>query len=275
MIDDGEEPSGAAHPLRLRHHALRIGHHADDVKRHDVVERVVGERQVEGIALLQRDVTPAVPVHPVLRALEHLGRQIDARHLAVVRIRIERQAGADADLEDARARLDAERADHPDDPRDRTRDRRTDRRGARTRSRARSRAAGCSQRPSYPTPFACSTSASPPPPRLAAAEPARRRGRRRHAAVRASELPLEGGDVSPAEPPLPAALEGRQHALARQLVHGVGAEVEDLRDLLAVQQHVFLVQHGLADTTRPLQSVVAGDTRDRQGRPFFAALSAG
>src|SRR5262245_408193 len=60
----------------------------------------------------------------------------------------------------------------------------------------------------------------------------------------ASQLPLEGRDVSPAESPLPPALEGRQDALARELIHGVGAEVEDLRDLLAVQQRVFLVQHG-------------------------------
>src|SRR5262249_52251187 len=60
----------------------------------------------------------------------------------------------------------------------------------------------------------------------------------------ASQLSLEGRDVSPAESPLPPALESRQDALARELIHGVGAEVEDLRDLLAVQQRVFLVQHG-------------------------------
>src|SRR4029077_13375285 len=67
---------------------------------------------------------------------------------------------------------------------------------------------------------------------------------------RTSQLSLEGGDVSPAESPLPAALEGRQDALARELVDRVGTEVEHLGDLFAVHQHVFLVLHGPTGTTR-------------------------
>ena len=58
---------------------------------------------------------PAVAVDLVLRALEHVGREIDSRHLAVGGICVEREAGADAELEHPRARLDGER---PDDHRD-------------------------------------------------------------------------------------------------------------------------------------------------------------
>jgi len=56
-------------------------------------------------------------------------------------------------------------------------------------------------------------------------------------------LPLEGGDVPLTETPLPPLLEGRQHALARELVHGVGAQVEDLRDLFAIEHGVVGIQH--------------------------------
>src|SRR5581483_12348992 len=84
---------------------------------HDVVEAVVREAEVQGVPLLEADVTPAGRVDLVLRALEHVGCEIDARHVAVRRIRIERETGADAELEHPRGGLDVERADDARDPR--------------------------------------------------------------------------------------------------------------------------------------------------------------
>ena len=48
---------------------------------------------------------------------------------------------------------------------------------------------------------------------------------------RPMQLALEGGDVAPAEAPLPALLEGRKNALACELVDGVRAEIQESRDL--------------------------------------------
>src|SRR4030095_10670205 len=93
-------------------------HDAHHVERHHVVEAVVVELQVERVALRQRDVPPAVAIHAILRSLQHLGRQVDAGDVAVMRIRLEREARADADLEHARAGLDPERANDPNDPRE-------------------------------------------------------------------------------------------------------------------------------------------------------------
>ena len=42
-----------------------------------------------------------------LRLLEHLGRQVDAGHLAVLRIGVQREPRADADLEDFGARRES------------------------------------------------------------------------------------------------------------------------------------------------------------------------
>src|SRR4029450_12869796 len=66
---------------------------------------------------------------------------------------------------------------------------------------------------------------------------------RRSCRRRAPGLPLVGDDVALLETPLATALEGRQHALARQLGPGVGTEIEDLGDLFAVEQDLVLVDH--------------------------------
>src|SRR5215467_1204674 len=63
---------------------------------------------------------------------------------------------------------------------------------------------------------------------------ARPRSRRGHA----TQLPLERCDVTPAKPPLPALLDAREDALARVLVHGIGAEIQDARNVLAVEQRI-------------------------------------
>src|SRR5215210_5189640 len=78
----------------------------------------------------------------------------------------------------------------------------------------------------------------PCPVRNTAAGP--RSGSRRR---RALQLTLERRDVPPAEPPLTARLEGREDALPCELVDRVGAQVEEPRHVLAVQQSVVLLHH--------------------------------
>src|SRR5579884_1497666 len=74
----------------------------------------------------------------------------------------------------------------------------------------------------------------------------------------AAELSLVGSDVPLAEAPLPPALEGRQHALAGQLVHRIRAQVEDLGDLFAVEQDFLPVEHAL--TCRRRYAVLVSGT---------------
>ena len=105
-------PPGLLTRSTSRIRRLGVRDDADDVERHDVVEGVVRELQVQGVHLHDLEVPPAVPVDLLLRLLEHVGRQVDAGHLAMRRVGVEREAGADADLEHLRARLDVQRADH-------------------------------------------------------------------------------------------------------------------------------------------------------------------
>ena len=67
--------------------------------------------QIEGVPLLQRDVAPTVAVDLVLRALEHVRREIHARHLTVDGVRVEGESGTHSDLEHAGSRLDLQRTD--------------------------------------------------------------------------------------------------------------------------------------------------------------------
>src|SRR5215470_2174207 len=69
-------------------------------------------------------------------------------------------------------------------------------------------------------------------PWLERIESGRPRSRRGHAA----QLPLEGRDVTPAKPPLPALLDAREEILARVLVHGIRTQVQNARNILAVEQ---------------------------------------
>src|SRR5689334_19146087 len=59
----------------------------------------------------------------------------------------------------------------------------------------------------------------------------------------ASKLSLERSNVSLAEAPLSSLLERRQQVLASELVDGIGADVEYLRHLFAVQVDVVPVEH--------------------------------
>jgi hypothetical protein len=117
VIDDRDDAARPAHALRLGHHAFRVWHHAHHVEGRDVIEAVVGETQVQCIALLERDVAPGVPVHLVLRALEHVRGEVDARHVAVRGIRVEREPRPHAELQDPRPGLDLEGADDHRDAR--------------------------------------------------------------------------------------------------------------------------------------------------------------
>ena len=56
----------------------RIRHDADEIRRIDDVEAVVGERHVGGVHLLQADVPEALAPDALPRLLEHRARQIDA-----------------------------------------------------------------------------------------------------------------------------------------------------------------------------------------------------
>ena len=100
-------PPGRQTRLHLARDGDRIGHDADQIRRVDDVERVVGELDVGGVHLEQPDVPDALAGDPLARLLEHRARQVDAGDRAVARIQAGVDAGADADLEHAVAGLDA------------------------------------------------------------------------------------------------------------------------------------------------------------------------
>jgi hypothetical protein len=81
-----------------------------------------------------------------------------------------------------------------------------------------------------------------------------RRGAARHSSGGggAVKLSLKRGDIASAETPLPTLLERGQYALARELVDGVRAQVEEARDLLAVQENiVFFCHRRIPATAQP------------------------
>ena len=81
-------------------------------------KRVVGELQFGGVHLEQPDVADALARDALARLLEHRAREVDAGDRAVARIERGVDAGADADLEHAIARLDAHPLDRLDAARD-------------------------------------------------------------------------------------------------------------------------------------------------------------
>jgi hypothetical protein len=77
-----------------------------------VVEAGVGEIQIECVALLELDVGPLVLAHLFLGPRKHIGGGIDADHVNIRRITIERDAGADSHLEDTLIGAQLEIFDH-------------------------------------------------------------------------------------------------------------------------------------------------------------------
>src|ERR1051326_8807229 len=94
MIHDDDFAGRLADPLRFLDQLHGIGNDGDDVERHDVIEAVVGKFEIQGVHFLNPDMVPFVLEDLILRAREHVGREIDADDLAVARICRKRRAGA-------------------------------------------------------------------------------------------------------------------------------------------------------------------------------------
>src|SRR5262245_7095186 len=78
MIDDDDLAAWFTHPPGFRDHAHRIGNHRDDVKRHDIIETVIGKLEIQGVHLHHFDVNPAVVLDFLPRPREHVWRQVHA-----------------------------------------------------------------------------------------------------------------------------------------------------------------------------------------------------
>ncbi len=105
VIDDDDDPAGPADAAHLGGKARRVRHHRGDIKRQHRVEGVVLEGQVFGVHLDERlDLRQVLARDPPARPRQHLGRDVDAGHRGIGTEIRQRQAGADADLEDALAR---------------------------------------------------------------------------------------------------------------------------------------------------------------------------
>jgi len=103
------------HALGLAHQLERIAHHADHVAHEDVIEAVVGERQAQRIGLKNGHVLHA-PLDDLLsRLAEHPAGKIDPINPRPARIKVERDAGADAKIQNAFALLDIHVIDGPGD----------------------------------------------------------------------------------------------------------------------------------------------------------------
>src|SRR5690606_13261583 len=166
--------------------------------------------------------------------LEHVGREVDARHVAVARIRRQREPRSDPDLEHLRTALDAELSDDPLDPRVEDtledlvvvagelridlalvwkcyRGRHADVLEA-LRPRVAPDARPRGSRHPWHSGNSNECSAATTVPTLVNDVSGRRR---------TPQLPLEGRDVLLTEAPLATGLEGGQDLLARVLVDGV------------------------------------------------------
>src|SRR5438552_18657399 len=93
---------------------------------------------------------------------------------------------------------------------------------------------------------------------------ARRRRRRPSCRRRTAQLSLEGGDVPLPEAPLAPLLDRGKNALAGQLVHRIRTAVEDLRDLFAVEQAIFRIDHGGASRDTVLVAGASPSVKKRR-----------
>ena len=81
------------------------------MKRANEIERIVGKIEIQRVAEAELDVLDLFVASLGMRMLEHVGRWIDSDDVNVWRIGIERNAGADADFENAIARSKPETLD--------------------------------------------------------------------------------------------------------------------------------------------------------------------
>jgi hypothetical protein len=87
-------------------HLHRIGHHADQIRRVDDIECVVGEFEIRRIHLEEADVADGFAGGAVACDLQHRAAEVDADDRAVRRVERQVDPGADADFEDALPGLD-------------------------------------------------------------------------------------------------------------------------------------------------------------------------
>src|SRR5208283_563204 len=112
MIDDHDTAAGLTDADHLAHHLYRIGHYRHYVEGRYIVKAFVGKVEVERVTLLQFDVAQLALADFLLRHLKHVRRGIDADHVHVRRIRIERDTGADPYFKHALIGTQLEAVDH-------------------------------------------------------------------------------------------------------------------------------------------------------------------
>jgi hypothetical protein len=77
VIEQNDASAGPADPPHLVRDANGIGHHADEVRRVDNVEDVVGELQIRGVHLQQTNVADVFALRALARDLEHRLAEVD------------------------------------------------------------------------------------------------------------------------------------------------------------------------------------------------------
>src|SRR6186713_457428 len=117
MIQENHASARPADAAHLMSNADRIRHDADEVRRVDDVEGVVGKFEICRIHLQQPDVPDVLALGTLASDLEHRLAEVDARYRTVLRIERKIDAGADSDLEHALARLNVHSLDGAKSPR--------------------------------------------------------------------------------------------------------------------------------------------------------------
>ncbi len=104
MIDQDDLAARTRHARELVEGPFRIRHRGDDVLRHDHIEERVGEAEMAGIHDRERgDMGELVLGHARKRLAQHRLGIVDSDDAVAARIIRQRDAGADADVEDGPA----------------------------------------------------------------------------------------------------------------------------------------------------------------------------
>lgn len=104
VVDEDQLAAGLQDAHELVERALGIGHGGDDILRDHRVEEVFGEGEVFRVHHREHfDIGKPQAPHARLRLAQHRLGNVDAADFCGARIVRERQAGADADVEDAAA----------------------------------------------------------------------------------------------------------------------------------------------------------------------------
>ena len=104
MIDQHDLAARLEHARKLVERRFRVGHRGDDILRHHDVEGVVGQRHAGGVHHRDRfDVGQFLFDHALMRLAQHGLGDIDADDAIDARVAGQRNAGADADFQNAPA----------------------------------------------------------------------------------------------------------------------------------------------------------------------------